>query len=100
MRTKVIAQRMAALERIIDALAEDLIESTDEELLQAARDLGMDPTMRGSAAFVGIKYPATWRYSDFFEVPIRQPEPVRADEGPKALSPASKRLRGPKKSSE
>jgi hypothetical protein len=65
------AERVSALERILDALAEDLVESTDEELLQAARDLGMDPTMRGSAAFIGIKSPTAWQLSQFFEISVR-----------------------------
>jgi hypothetical protein len=71
MHTKVSrTQRVSALERILDALAEDLVECTDEELLQAARDLGMDPTMRGSAAFIGIKYPTAWQLSHFFEISV------------------------------
>jgi hypothetical protein len=70
MHTKVSrTQRVTALERILEALAEELVESTDEELLQAARDLGMDPTMRGSAAFIGLKYPTVRQLSDFFELP-------------------------------
>jgi hypothetical protein len=69
MHTKVSrTQRVAALERILEALGEELIESSDEELLQAAHDLGMDPTMRGSAAFIGLKHPALWKRSDFFEL--------------------------------
>jgi hypothetical protein len=34
--------------------------------MAAAADLGMNPAMRGSAAFAGLKYPANPRYADFF----------------------------------
>jgi hypothetical protein len=36
--------------------------------VQAAKDLGMDPNMPGSAAFAGLKYPATAQLSDFFDL--------------------------------
>jgi hypothetical protein len=100
MHAKVIAQRAAALERVIDALAEELIESTDDELLQAAADLGMDVTMRGSAAFVGLKYPMVWQFADFFAVPARQGGRVSTDRGPKALASSRNRRGGPKKRSD
>ena len=97
MRPKVIGERVAALERVIDALAVDLVESTDEELLQAAKDLGMDPTMRGSAAFIGLKYPVVGELADFFEPPLPLSEQNRTDP---ALPPASGRRLGRKKRSE
>jgi hypothetical protein len=55
MRTKVAV--ITALDRVLDGLADELIAATDEEILAAARELGMDPSMRGSAAFLGLKYP-------------------------------------------
>ena len=55
-----------ALERLIEALAAELIEATDEEILEAAKDLGMDPRMKGSAAFIGIRYPGRHEIGDFF----------------------------------
>ncbi len=70
MRTKLtVRQKVVAFERVLEALARDLAEASDEELLGAASDLGMDLTMRGSAAFTGLKYPATPQASDFFDVP-------------------------------
>lgn len=42
------------LEHLLAALERELIEATDEEILEAARDLGMNPAMKGSAAFFGI----------------------------------------------
>lgn len=99
MRTKVIVQRVTALERVIDGLAEELIESADEEVLQAARDLRMEPTSRGSAAFIGIKYSSAWQFSDFFELTKRQPQQARADGGSRALPPSGQRVGGRKKKS-
>lgn len=48
-----------ALERLLLALERNVLDATDEELLAAARELGMNPAMKGSAAFFGIsKQPA------------------------------------------
>jgi hypothetical protein len=44
----------AALNRILDALERELVAATDEEILEAAKDLGMNPLMKGSAAFLGL----------------------------------------------
>ncbi|MGA2563096.1 MAG: hypothetical protein ABSF96_05990 [Steroidobacteraceae bacterium] len=43
-----------ALERILIALERDVIDATEEELMTAARELGMNPSMKGSAAFFGV----------------------------------------------
>jgi hypothetical protein len=50
-----------ALERILIALERDVLNATDEELLTAARELGMNPSMKGSAAFFGVTRPADLR---------------------------------------
>jgi hypothetical protein len=42
------------LERLLAALERDLLDATDEEILAAARELGMNPAMKGSAAFFGV----------------------------------------------
>jgi hypothetical protein len=42
------------LEGLLDALEQELTEATDEEILAAASDLGMNPGMKGSAAFFGV----------------------------------------------
>lgn len=47
----------AALERILQSLEHELIEATDEEILEAAHALGMKPEMKGSAAFIGLRHP-------------------------------------------
>ena len=43
------------LERILMALGVEVAAATDEEVLAAAADLGMKPTMKGTAAFFGLK---------------------------------------------
>jgi hypothetical protein len=43
------------LERLIQGLEKELLEAADEEFMAGARDLGMNPEMKGSAAFIGVK---------------------------------------------
>jgi len=43
------------LERLIHGLEQELLEAADEEFLAGAQDLGMNPAMKGSAAFAGVK---------------------------------------------
>jgi hypothetical protein len=71
MREKVtLSDPAAALIRLLDALADDLVEASDEEIMQAAKDLGMNPQMKGSAAFAGLKYRAKPRLSDFYDLDL------------------------------
>jgi hypothetical protein len=85
MRTKVKgASPQVALTRILEGLGQELIDAPDEEIIAAAKDLGMDPKMRGSAAFAGLKYPARPQLSDFFELEVCRkiqaaPERIGAD---------------------
>jgi hypothetical protein len=44
----------AALERLLVALENELLEVPDEEILAVAAELGMNPAMKGSAAFIGV----------------------------------------------
>jgi hypothetical protein len=68
MRTKVkLALPEAALTRILEAFGQELIDAPDEEIIEAARGLGMDPHMKGSGAFAGLTFPAKWQLSDFFD---------------------------------
>lgn len=48
------ADNAGHLEQLLVALERELIEATDDEILEAARDLGMNPAMKGSAAFFGV----------------------------------------------
>jgi hypothetical protein len=69
MRSKVKrARTVATLERLLEALAEELAQASDEEVLAACADLGMNPQMRGSAAFIGLKYPSRPRLEEFFDL--------------------------------
>jgi hypothetical protein len=69
MRTKVNrTSAEAALARVLDALIQELIDVSDEEIVDAAKSLGMDPRARESAAFAGVTYPARPQLSDFFEL--------------------------------
>ena len=43
------------LERVIHGLEAELLAAPDEEFVAGARALGMNPEMKGSAAFVGVK---------------------------------------------
>ncbi len=43
------------LERLIQGLEQELLAAPDEEFEAGARDLGMKPDMKGSAAFAGVK---------------------------------------------
>ena len=56
MRTKLtVTEPQAALDRLLDALAHELIDVPDDEILAAAKELGMNPMMKGSAAFLGLR---------------------------------------------
>jgi hypothetical protein len=56
MRTRLtITEPRAALDRLLDALAHELIDVSDDEILEAAKELGMNPLMKGSAAFLGLR---------------------------------------------
>jgi hypothetical protein len=73
MRTKVIATSPEVeLARILKGLEQELIDATDEEIIEAAKDLGMNPKMKGSAAFAGLTFPAKPQLSDFFEFETRE----------------------------
>ena len=72
MRTKVKTAAPASPEarfmRVLQALEQELLDASDEEIIAAATDLGMNPQMKGSALFAGLKYPARLQLSDFFEL--------------------------------
>jgi hypothetical protein len=56
-----------ALTRVLEALKQELMDASDEELREAARELGMNLEMRESGAFASVTYPARPQLSDFFE---------------------------------
>lgn len=67
MRTQItINSPEVILTRLLDGLERELLEASDQEILDAAKELGMDPTMKGSAAFLGLKQAYLPRLADFF----------------------------------
>jgi hypothetical protein len=81
-------QPVARLERLLAALEHDVLEATDEEILAAARELGMNPDMKGSAALIGVT---------FLVIPRSRPESTsypkaapRARRRPKSDPPSSR----------
>jgi hypothetical protein len=67
MRSKVKAvSPQLALSRILEALEQELIDVPGEEIIGMALELGMDPRMEASAAYIGLKVPAKPKRSDFF----------------------------------
>jgi hypothetical protein len=65
MRTKLTpATSTVALGRILDHLDKELIEASDEDIMEAAHDLGMNPMMKGSAAFLGLH---AFSLAEFFD---------------------------------
>jgi uncharacterized protein YbcC (UPF0753/DUF2309 family) len=54
--------------RVLDALAQEAIDASDEEIMEAAKDLGIDLSMKESAAFAGVTYAARPQLADFFDV--------------------------------
>jgi hypothetical protein len=80
MRTKVkLASPEATLARILEALEQELIDAPEEEVLEAAQALGMNPRMKGSAAFAGLKYSAKPQLLDFFEFELCRNAQSRID---------------------
>lgn len=64
-----------SLTRVLDALEQELINASDDEILATARQLRMDPTTRESAAFAGVLFPEKPQLSDFFELDTRETLP-------------------------
>ena len=43
------------LERVLETLSEEIATSSDTEILEACADLRIQPDMKGTIAFVGVK---------------------------------------------
>ncbi len=56
------------LQRLLAALESELLQASDEEVRQAAKDLGIDPDMKGSIAWLGILFPNKQRPEDVFDL--------------------------------
>jgi hypothetical protein len=67
--------------RVLDALAQEAIDASDEDIAEAAADLRMDLDRQGSSAFAGLTYFARPQLLDFFDVEMLKraqalPEPI------------------------
>lgn len=78
------------LVRILDAFAQELMEASDAEILEAAQELGMDPQSRMSAAFAGVTYPSRPQLSDFFDIELAAGPRIVASPIAEAPRPESK----------
>jgi hypothetical protein len=88
MRTKVkktSASPEAKLTRVLEALEQELIDASDEEIIAAAIELGMNPKIKGSALFEGLKYPARPQLCDFFEVDVDANASLEAPKTPASI---------------
>jgi hypothetical protein len=88
MRTKVkktSASPEAKLTRVLEALEQELIEASDGEIMAAAAELGMNPTLKGSALFAGLKYPTQPTLADFFDLGVGANASIEAQQTPAAL---------------
>jgi hypothetical protein len=65
-----------ALERVLQSLETELIEASDAEILDAAKELGQNPMMKGSIAFAGVMYSHSTLFAEFLD-----PETLRLREG-------------------
>jgi hypothetical protein len=106
MRESLNAWPEAALTRILNALEQELLAASDEDILAAARDLGMNPAMKGSAAFWGVstmKYAwPDWWLNGFDEallarLGMRRAEPAATDPVPDLGGPRRDRRMAEKK---
>lgn len=64
--TKQIHERR--IERVLIALEREVLQASDAEVRRAARDVGIDPDMKGSIAWVGITFPAKIRVEEVFDI--------------------------------
>jgi hypothetical protein len=58
--------------RIMDALTQEVVEASDEEVTEAAADLRMDLNSKESAAFAGLTYFVQPQMSEFFAVDVSE----------------------------
>ncbi len=73
MRTQIkVESAVVIFDLILEALGQELIDASDEEIMEAAKEFGMDPQMKASAAFLGLTFPARWSVSDVFDLEDRK----------------------------
>ncbi len=76
-----------SLERLLTAIERELLAASDEEVLAAARELGIKPDMKSSAALVGVTMFARPRALSPLAERSAGPAPAGRDDGPTAPRP-------------
>jgi len=56
------------LDRVLSALERELLGASDEEIREAAVELGIDPDMKGSIAWVGVFFAAKIKPEEVFDL--------------------------------
>jgi len=80
MRTKVKKlSPETALLRVLDALAQEAIDASDEQVIEAATDLRMDLNTKDSAAYSGLTYFARPQLAEFFDIEATRRLPAPAE---------------------
>jgi hypothetical protein len=52
----------------LEALEQELLQASDEEIMTVAKELGMNPAMKGSAAFADMKYMVGLQRADIYGI--------------------------------
>lgn len=58
------------LRRVLAALEQEILQASDQEIRHAAQDVGIDPDMKGSIAWVGIFYPGKVKMDEMFDLEV------------------------------
>jgi hypothetical protein len=53
---------------VLAALEQEILQASDQEIRLAAQDVGIDPDMKGSIAWVGIFYPGKMKTEEMFDL--------------------------------
>lgn len=81
---------IVTLDRILERLERELIDVSDEEIVEAARSLRMNLNAKESAAFLGLRAPAKPQLSDFFGFDSDDAPRLPGDGGDKLRLPGKK----------
>jgi hypothetical protein len=81
----------ATLDRVLTALEQELMKVPEEEILDAARSLGMNPEMKGSVLYAGVRFPSSVTLADAFDLEALRRAWIKRDPGPALGGPPSLR---------
>jgi hypothetical protein len=71
------------LARVLETLSAEIAAASDAEVLEACADLRIQPEMKGSIAFIGLKGGHYWPYRPWkFEPPAGMSLSEADDDGP------------------